>query len=229
MPHRSQRYRAAVQSVDRLKRYPIAEAVELAKQTSTVKFDASIELHVRLGIDPKQASQSVRGTVKLPHGTGKTLRVAVFATGQAADEATKAGAAVVGGPELVQRIKETSATDFDLAIAAPDMMKALAPIAKTLGTRGLMPSPKNETVTPHPATLLAELMGGKVAFRSDSQGNVHQVVGRASFEAARLAENIRAFLEALKRFKPADVKGTYLQSVTLASSMGPAIPVDPSL
>ncbi len=222
----SKRFREAAAAVDATKRYRLAEAVELAQRTSTVKFDASIELHVRLGIDPKKADQAVRGTVKLPHGTGKTLRIAVFATGKAAEAATKAGAALVGGDELVKQIKETSATDFDIAIATPEMMKSLAPIAKTLGTRGLMPNPKNETVAKDPAALIAELQGGKIAFRSDVQGNVHVVIGRASFDAAKLIENGTTVLEAVKKAKPNDAKGTYLQRATIASSMGPAITLD---
>lgn len=221
----SKRYRATLEQVDRTKLYPLAEAVELAKKTSTVKFDGSIELHLHLGINPKKADQAVRGTVKLPNGTGKQLKIAVFATGKAADEAKKAGADLVGGDEFVKQIKEKGVTDFDIAVAAPEMMKVLAPIAKILGTRGLMPNPKNETVNPNPASVVTELRSGKVAFRTDDGGNVHQIVGKVSFESAKLVENVSAMIEAIKKAKPAEAKGTYIQSVTLASAMGPAVRV----
>ncbi|MBI4426537.1 MAG: 50S ribosomal protein L1 [Candidatus Kerfeldbacteria bacterium] len=223
---RSKRFRSVSQQVDRSKFYTLAEAVQLVKKTSNVKFDASVELHVHLGIDPKKAEQAVRGTVQLPHGTGQQLRIAVFATGQAADEATAAGADVVGGEELIKQIKEKGVTDFDIAVAPPEMMKKLAPIAKTLGTRGLMPNPKNETVNPNPATVVKVLRQGKVAFRSDDTGNIHQVVGRVSFDSQPLAENVTAFLDAIKRAKPAEAKGTYLASATLTSSMGPAVKIN---
>lgn len=224
----SKRYRAARQQVDPAKRYPLTEAIAVAKSTSTVKFDAGIELHIRLGVDAKKADQAVRGTVKLPHGTGKKLSVAVFATGKAADAAKAAGADPVGGSELIKTIKETGATDFDLAVATPDMMKQLAPIAKILGTRGLMPNPKNETISVDPAAAVAELMGGKIAFRCDDTGNVHALIGRVSFSDEQLIANATTLLEAVKKAKPSESKGTYLLGASVASTMGPAVKVDPS-
>jgi len=224
----SKRYRAAAGTVDAEKSYPLAEAVALAKKTSTVKFDASIELHFRLGIDAAKADQMVRGTVKLPHGTGKKLRIAVFANGKAADEAKAAGADTVGGEDLVKQIKEKETTDFDIAVATPDMMRVLAPIAKLLGTRGLMPNPKNETINPNPATVVKELMGGKIAFRSDKNGNLHIAVGKVSFDDQKLVDNVTTMYEAVLKAKPSESKGIYLQNMTLASTMGPAVKVDPS-
>lgn len=224
----SKRYRAAAGTVDAGKSYPLVEAVALAKQTSTVKFDASVELHSRLGIDAAKADQMVRGTVKLPHGTGKKLRIAVFANGKAADEAKAAGADTVGGEDLVKQIKEKEMTDFDIAVATPDMMRALAPIAKLLGTRGLMPNPKNETINPNPAAVVKELMGGKIAFRSDKNGNLHIAVGKVSFDDQKLVDNVTTMYEAVLKAKPSESKGIYLQNMTLASTMGPAVKVDPS-
>jgi large subunit ribosomal protein L1 len=221
----SKRYRALREQVDPVKSYPITEAVELAKKTSTTKFDGSIETHIHLGIDPTKAEQTVRATASLPHGTGKKLVIAVFAKGPAAKEAKAAGADLVGDDDLVNEIKTTQKTNFDVAIATPEMMKILAPIAKTLGTKGLMPNPKNETVTPNPASMVKALQGGKVSFRSDAQGNVHQIIGKASFTADQLKENFEALLEAVKKAKPSESKGAYLQTVTLASSMGPGIKV----
>ncbi|MFH0829044.1 MAG: 50S ribosomal protein L1 [Candidatus Kerfeldbacteria bacterium] len=223
----SKRYRAATGSVDTAIRYRVADAVALVKKTSTVKFDASVELHFHLGIDASKADQGVRGTVKLPHGTGKKLRIAVFANGKAADEAKKAGAALVGGEEFVKQIKEKGVTDFDIAVAAPDMMKQLSPIAKILGQRGLMPNPKNETVNPNPAAVVTDLNTGKIAFRNDTGSNVHVVVGKVSFEDQKLVENVTAMIEAVNKAKPAEAKGTYLQSVSLTSTMGPSVSVDP--
>ncbi len=220
---RSKRYRAAQQLVDRTKAYPIDEAVNLIKQASTTKFDGSVEVHVHLGVDPKQADQLVRGTAQLPHGTGKKLTIAVFAKGAAAKAAKEAGADIVGDDDLVAEIKKTQKTDFDVAVASPDMMKALAPIAKTLGTKGLMPNPKNETVNPDPAKIVTALRSGKITFRMDDTANLHQVVGKASFAPDQLKANIEAYMEAVKKAKPSETKGTYLRSVTLTSTMGPGI------
>ncbi len=224
----SKRYRAALEAVDRSKLYNLAEAIALVKKTSSVKFDASIELHIHLGIDAKKADQTVRGTVNLPHGTGKKLRVAVFATGRAGDEAKAAGADMVGGDELIKDIKEKGVTDFDIAVASPEIMKKLAPIAKILGTRGLMPNPKNETVNANPAAVVKALQAGKVAFRTDDTGNIHQIVGKVSFPDEQIVANAKGMIEAVKKAKPAEAKGTYLQSITLTSSMGPAVKIDPS-
>jgi len=221
----SKRYRSAAEQIDRLKTYPLAEAVELVKKTSTTKFDSSIEVHVRLGIDAAKAEQMVRTTAQLPHGTGKKLRIAVFAKGAMAEAAKAAGASLVGEKELIDEIKKTSKLNFDIALASPDMMKELAPIAKTLGTKGLMPNPKNETVTPDPAKMVTALHSGKISFRSDMTGNVHQIIGKASFTAEQLLANAEVFLEAIRKAKPSESKGIYIRTITLTSSMGPGIKV----
>lgn len=221
----SKRFRAAQQLIDVKKSYPIDEAMALMKQTATTKFDSSVEVHVKLGIDPSKADQLVRSTAQLPHGTGKKLIIAVFAKGAAAKAAQDAGADTVGDDDLIAEIKKTGQTDFDIALAAPEMMKSLAPIAKTLGTKGLMPNPKNDTVTADPAVSVKALRSGKIAFRSDTTGNVHQIIGKASFSVEDLKANLAAFLEAVKKAKPDETKGTYLQSVTLTSSMGPGIKI----
>lgn len=221
----SKRFRAAAQQIDPNKTYAVDEAVALVKQTATTKFDSSVEVHIRLGIDASKADQMVRATTQLPHGTGKKLRIAVFAKGAAAQAAKDAGADVVGDDDLVAEIKKTSKLDFDIALATPEMMKALAPIAKTLGTKGLMPNPKNETVTPDPAKAVASLQSGKIAFRNDTTGNVHQIIGKASFPVEQLTANFMAFIEAIKKAKPSEAKGTYIKGVTLTSSMGPGIKV----
>ncbi len=223
----SKRYRAAKQLVDPNKIYALDEAVALVKQTATTKFDASVEVHVKLGVDPSQADQMVRSTAQLPHGTGKKLIIAVFAKGEAAKKAKAAGADLIGDDDLIAEIKKTGRTDFDIAIASPEMMKSLAPIAKTLGTRGLMPNPKNETITPNPATAVAALQTGKIAFRSDMTGNVHQLIGKVSFPPEQLKANLATFLEALKKAKPSETKGTFMASITLTSTMGPGIKIAP--
>ncbi len=225
MAKHSKRFREVAKQVEATKVYPLAEAVALAKQTATTKFSGSIELHVRLGIDPKKADQLVRGSVTLPNGTGKQKRVAVFATGPAATAAEKAGAALVGGEELIAEVAKKNGIDADVVVATPDMMKFLSKVAKILGPRGLMPNPKNETVTPDVAKAVKELSGGKVTFRNDESGNLHQAVGKTTFTDEQILQNAMAFLEAVKRVKPATVKGTYLVSITLTSTMGPGIKV----
>lgn len=221
----SKRYRAALEQIDRSKVYPIEEAITLAKQTATIKFDSSVEVHIRLGLSAGSATQVVRATAQLPHGTGKKLRIAVFAKGPAAVAAKEAGASVIGAEDLVKEIKNSGRTNFDVAIATPDMMKSLAPIAKTLGTKGLMPNPKNETVTADPAKMVLALNTGKVAFRNDDSGNIHQIVGKVSFSPEQLQANFEAFIEAVKKAKPADTKGVFIRQVVLTTSMGPAIKV----
>lgn len=221
----SKRYRAAQELIDVNKVYAPAEAVALVKQTATTKFDSSIEVHVRLGTDPSKADQLVRSTAQLPHGTGKKLRIAVFAKGAMAKAAQAAGADLVGDTDLIAEIKKTSKLDFDIAIAAPDMMKELAPIAKILGTKGMMPNPKNDTVTPDPAVAVKALQSGKIAFRNDTTGNIHQIIGKASFSAEQIQANLETFIDAVKKAKPSETKGTYINSVTLTSSMGPGIKV----
>lgn len=221
----SKRFRKAAELIDRTKVYSLDDALPLLKQTATTKFDSSVEVHVRLGIDPAKADQAVRTTAQLPHGTGKKLRIAVFAKGPAATAATKAGAAIVGDDELVAEVKKKGAIAADIVLATPEMMKSLAPIAKTLGTKGLMPNPKNETVTKDPAEMIRALETGKISFRSDASGNVHQLVGKISAPPEQLKANIQAFLEALKKAKSSETKGTFMKSVTVTTAMGPGIKI----
>lgn len=222
MPNTGKRYTANKAKVEK-KLYAISDAINLLKGLGKAKFDESVELHLNLGIDPKQGDQQVRGTVVLPHGVGKTKRVAVFADGARELEAKEAGADLVGGKELIEKIRQTGSIDFDVAIATPDMMKELAGIAKILGPKGLMPSPKNETVTPNVAKAVKEIKGGKIAFKNDDTANVHQLVGKISFTPEQLTENINTFMDALKRAKPPSSKGAYIKSATLTSTMGPGV------
>lgn len=219
----SKRKKALEALIDKKKVYSFDEAIALVKKTSNTKFDSGVELHVRLGIDPKQAEQIVRGTIQLPHGTGKTKQVVVFAEGKDAELAEKAGAFKVGGAELIKQIAQTKKFDGDVAIATPDMMRNLSTIAKILGPKGLMPNPKNETVTRDVAKAVKELSSGKVPFRNDQGGNVHLLVGRSSFDEAKLKQNIHVALEAIQRAKPASSKGAYLAALYLSTSMGPSI------
>lgn len=205
------------------KAYSIAEAVELAKKLSRTKFDASIEIHFHLGIDTKKGEQQVRLAVSLPHGTGKTVKVAAFVTPAKEEEARQAGADYVGGEELINEIKKTEKTDFQVAVAEPAMMKNLTSIAKILGTRGLMPSPKNETVTANPAKAVAELKKGKISLKNDDTGNVHVAIGKVSFSTEKLTQNFETVLEAIKKAKPATSKGIYVKKVYISSTMGPGI------
>lgn len=214
------------EQIDKTKSYSVEEAMALVKKLSNVKFDETIEAHIKTGIDPKKGDQIIRGTVSLPHGTGKTVKIAVFTEGPKAKEAKDAGADIVGGEDLVAEIKKTEKTDFDVAIASPDMMPKIAQIAKILGTRGLMPSPKNETVTPNIKQAVTELKKGKITFKNDETSNVHVVLGKASFDEKNLIENFNAFFEALKKIKPSSAKGDYIKSVTVTSTMGPGIKVD---
>jgi large subunit ribosomal protein L1 len=210
---------------DKTKSYSIAEAVELAKKFASTKFDGSIEAHFRLGIDVKKGDQQIRAAVSLPHGTGKTVKVCAFVTGDHEKAAKAAGADVVGGEDLIEEIKKTEKTDFEVAIATPDMMRALAPIAKILGTRGLMPSPKNDTVTTNPAEAIAEIKKGKISFKNDDTGNIHMGIGKVSFESQKLAENFAAVVDLVKKIKPAKAKGVYIKNVSICSTMGPGIKV----
>lgn len=222
---RSKRYTARLKLVDRTKRYSLEDAIALVQKTNTAKFAASLEAHCNLGIDPKNGEQQVRSTVNLPHGTGKTKRIAAFVPSAKEAEAKDAGADVVGGKELIDQIKSTEAIAFDVAVATPDMMRELASIAKILGPRGLMPSPRNGTVTKDIGSIVHDLKGGMVTFKNDDTGNLHQVVGRVSWDAAKLRENLIAFLDAVRRAKPPSSKGIYLKSVTLKSTMGPGVRV----
>jgi large subunit ribosomal protein L1 len=206
---------------------PLAEAVALLKTFNTTKFDQTVEIVMRLGIDPKQADQLVRGSIVLPHGIGRTLRAIVFAKGDKAEEAKAAGADEVGGPELAERIKG-GWTDFDVCIAAPDMMGVVGPLGKVLGPRGLMPSPRAGTVTPDVGKVVREYKAGKVEFRNDAGGNVHAVVGKVSFEAPKLTENIAAFIQHVTNMKPASVRGQYIKGMSISATMSPGIRIQPS-
>lgn len=221
------KYQDAVKLIEKDKLYDAAEAVDLVKKTSTAKFDETIEAHVRLGVDPRHADQQVRGTVVLPHGTGKTRRVLVFAKGEKASEAEAAGADVVGAEELAGKITG-GWLDFDVAIATPDMMGVVGKLGRILGPRGLMPNPKTGTVTFDLEQAIKEVKAGKIEFRVDKTSIVHVPVGKASFDEQKLLENFQTFMEALLKAKPAAAKGQYLRSVTIVSTMGPGIKVNPS-
>lgn len=210
---------------DKNKSYQIDEALEIIKKITKTKFDASVEVHFRLGINTKKGDQQVRGAVNLPHGTGKTVRVAAFVLPENEQAAKTAGADVVGGEDLIAEIKKTEKTDFQVAIAEPGIMKNLAVIAKILGTRGLMPSPKNDTVTNNPAKAIEELKKGKISFKNDDTGNLHAVIGKISFESAKLKDNYRVILETVKRSKPSASKGSFLKNIAIASSMSPSVKV----
>lgn len=212
--------------IDKERVYPLNEALELVKKTSTVKFDASVELHARLGIDPKKGDQQIRATVVLPHGTGKTKRVAAFVGPNDEKAAKEAGADVVCGEEEIKKIKDTGKVDFDIAVATPEMMPKLAVAAKVLGPKGLMPNPKTDTVGPDVAKMIGELKKGKAAFKNDDTANLHQSIGKVSFETVQLEENFNALMDALKRAKPSGTKGAYIKSMYLTSSMGPSVKVE---
>ena len=221
----SKAYRQAAELIEPDKTYSPLEAVRIAKQASPAKFDATVEAALRLGVDPRKADQMVRGTVSLPHGTGKTVRVIVFATGDKAAEAVAAGADKVGSDDLIAEITD-GFLDFDAAIATPDQMAKVGRIARVLGPRGLMPNPKTGTVTPDVAKAVSDIKGGKISFRVDKQSNLHLIIGKASFTAEQLVENYAAALDEVLRAKPSSAKGRYLKKVTFATTMGPGIPVD---
>ncbi|MBP2322430.1 large subunit ribosomal protein L1 [Kibdelosporangium banguiense] len=227
MAKRSKAYRQAAELVDKERLYSPLEAAKLAKETSKVKLDATVEVAVRLGVDPRKADQMVRGTVNLPHGTGKTARVIVFATGDKAAEAEAAGADAVGAEDLIERI-QGGWLDFDAAIATPDQMAKVGRIARILGPRGLMPNPKTGTVTPAVAKAVQDIKGGKINFRVDKQANLHLVIGKVSFDQEKLVENYAAALDEILRAKPSSAKGRYVKKVTFSTTMGPGIPVDPA-
>ncbi|MFA6553248.1 MAG: 50S ribosomal protein L1 [Patescibacteria group bacterium] len=225
MKKRSKRFKQEQGLVDVNKTYSAEEAIDLAKKTSAVKFDAGVEVHLRLGIDVTKADQIVRGTVALPHGTGKTKRVAVFCEGKDQEIATKAGAVLVGSDELIKQIQTTGKCDFDIALATPAMMKKLGPVAKILGPKGLMPNPRNETITKDVAAGVQALAAGKVTFRNDDSGNIHQLIGRVSFDQEKLLANYHAFTDALKKSKPQGAKGVFIKNIVLSTTMGPGIKV----
>jgi large subunit ribosomal protein L1 len=224
MPQHGKRFRAALALVDRDRSYLPAEAVALVKQTAKAKFNESVEVAVRLGVDPRHADQVVRGTVVLPHGTGKTVRVLVIAQGDRAKEAEAAGADFVG-TEYLQKIKD-GWLDCDVIVATPDVMGQLGALGRVLGPRGLMPNPKAGTVTMDVAKAVREIKAGKIEFRVDKSGNLHAPIGKASFSADQLAENLQVFLETVVRARPAAAKGTYVRTVTVSSTMGPGVRID---
>ena len=222
---RSKAYRQVAELIDADKFYSPLEAATIAKQASPTKFDGTVEVAMRLGVDPRKADQMVRGTVSLPHGTGKTVRVIVFATGDKAAEAEAAGADRVGSDDLIQDITN-GFLDFDAAIATPDQMAKVGRIARVLGPRGLMPNPKTGTVTPDVAKAVSDIKGGKISFRVDKQANLHLIIGKASFSTEQLVENYAAALDEILRAKPSSSKGKFVRKVTFATTMGPGIPVD---
>jgi large subunit ribosomal protein L1 len=224
---RSKAYRQAAELIDPDRLYSPAEAVNLAKETAKTKFDPTVEVALRLGVDPRKADQMVRGTVNLPNGTGKTARVLVFATGQRAEEARAAGADYVGSDDLIERI-QGGFLDFDAVVATPDLMGKVGRLGRVLGPRGLMPNPKTGTVTPDVAKAVTEIKGGKIEFRVDRHGNLHFVIGKASFPATALVQNYAAALDEVLRLKPSAAKGRYVKKVAMTTSMGPSIPVDPA-
>jgi large subunit ribosomal protein L1 len=227
MSKNSKAYREAAEKVDRDKLYTPLEAAKLAKETSSKKQDATVEVAIRLGVDPRKADQMVRGTVSLPHGTGKTARVAVFAVGEKAEQAIAAGADVVGSDDLIEKI-QGGFLDFDAAIATPDQMAKVGRIARVLGPRGLMPNPKTGTVTNDIGAAVRAAKAGKVEYRAEKAGIVHAPIGKVSFDSTKLMDNVMALLEALQRAKPSTAKGTYMQTVTLSTTHGPGVHVDPT-
>ena len=227
MAKRGKKYSEAAKLVDRSKAYPINEAVELVKKTSFTKFDASVEVAFRLGVDPKKADQQIRGAVVLPNGTGKTQRVLVFAKGPKAKEAEAAGADYVGDSEYINKITQ-GWFEFDVIVATPDMMGEVGKLGRTLGPKGLMPNPKTGTVTFDVTKAVNEIKAGKVEYRVDKAGNIHVPIGKASFEESKLVENFNTIFETMQKVKPAASKGTYMKNVAITSTMGPSVKVDPS-
>jgi len=224
---RSKAYRQAAELIDPDRLYSPSEAVNLAKETAKTKFDPTVEVALRLGVDPRKADQMVRGTVNLPNGTGKTARVLVFATGDRAEAAREAGADYVGSDDLIERI-QGGFLDFDAVVATPDLMGKVGRLGRVLGPRGLMPNPKTGTVTPDVAKAVTEIKGGKIEFRVDRHGNLHFVIGKASFPANALVQNYAAALDEVLRLKPSAAKGRYIKKVAMTTSMGPSIHVDPA-
>ncbi|MFA6096645.1 MAG: 50S ribosomal protein L1 [Candidatus Paceibacterota bacterium] len=223
--YKSKRYREIKKRIDSDKRYSLDEAVKLLVKNATAKFNESVEVHVRTGIDPKMADQLIRGTVVLPNGTGKEKKIAVFAEGEKAMEAKQAGADLVGGQDLIDKIKQTKETNFDISVATPDIMKKMAVIAKVLGPKGLMPSPKTDTVTFDIKKTVEQLKKGKISFKNDDTGNIHQLVGKISFGDEKLKENIAFYIQAIREARPAGVKGEYIKDIIITSTMGAGIKV----
>lgn len=229
MPKRGKNYKAAAASFDKTALHEVSEALKIAVETSKAKFDETVEVHIRLGVDGRHADQQVRGAIVLPHGTGKTKKVLVFAKGPKAQEAEAAGADYVGAEEMAQRIQTENWFDFDVVVATPDMMGVVGRLGKILGPKGLMPNPKSGTVTMDVEKALQEIKAGKVEYRLDKTNIIHTPIGKASFGAEKLTDNFNALLEAVVKAKPAAAKGQYLKSVTVASTMGPGVKVNPAL
>ena len=227
MTQHSKAYRAVADKIDKDALYTPLQATTLAKESGSKNYDSTVDVSIRLGVDPRNADQMVRGTVNLPHGTGKTARVLVFATGANADAAREAGADHVGADELVDRVNE-GWLDFDAVVATPDMMGKVGRLGRVLGPRNLMPNPKTGTVTPDVAKAVSDIKGGKIEFRVDRHANLHFIIGKASFSEVQLAENYGAALEEILRLKPASSKGRYVKKVTISTTQGPGVPVDPS-
>jgi large subunit ribosomal protein L1 len=227
MAQHSKAYRAVAEKIDKDNLYTPLQATTLAKESGSKKYDSTVDVSIRLGVDPRKADQMVRGTVNLPHGTGKTARVLVFATGANADAAREAGADFVGADELVDKINE-GWLDFDAVVATPDMMGKVGRLGRVLGPRNLMPNPKTGTVTPDVAKAVGDIKGGKIEFRVDRHANLHFVIGKASFSAEQLAENYGAALDEVLRIKPASSKGRYVKKITVSTTNGPGVPVDPN-
>jgi large subunit ribosomal protein L1 len=224
---RSKRYREIIAKVDRTQEYPVEEAVKFLKSFTAAKFDETIEIAMRLGVNPRHADQMVRGTVTLPHGTGKKIRVMVFAKGEAVDNALAAGADYAGLEEYIEKI-QGGWLEFDVAVASPDVMGMVGRLGKILGTRGLMPNPKSGTVTPNIVDAVKEIKAGKIDFRVDKTGIIHSGIGKLSFSEEKIIDNVKTFINAIVKLKPASAKGTYLKSISLSSTMGPGIFVDRS-
>ncbi|WBU36942.1 50S ribosomal protein L1 [Homoserinibacter sp. YIM 151385] len=225
---KSKAYRAAAEKIEADKFYGPTEAVTLIRETGSAKFDSTVEVALKLGVDPRKADQMVRGTVILPHGTGKTARVIVFATGPAAEAAIAAGADEVGGDELIERVAG-GWTGFDAAVSTPELMGKVGRLGKVLGPRGLMPNPKTGTVTPNAAKAVEDIKGGKIEFRVDKHANVHFVIGKAGFTAEQLDENFKAALDEINRAKPSSSKGRYIQKASVSTTFGPGVPLDVSV
>ncbi len=220
------RVKTLYQSFDRNKLFPIEEAVEIVKKSATAKFDETVEVHLRLGIDPKKGEQQVRSTVVLPYSFGESKKVAAFVTEDKAKEAKEAGADIVYTEGDIEQLKKSGKIDFDIAVAIPEIMKSLSPLARILGPKGLMPSPKNETIATNLKKTIGELKKGKVAFKNDDSGNIHQAIGKVSTDAKSLVENISTFLEAVKKSKPETSKGVFIRALTICSSMGQGVKVE---
>ena len=225
---RSKRYLEAKKLVDETKKYTPVEAIELAKKTGTTKFASSVELHVRLGINPKKSDQTVRSTIVFPHSIGKTKKIIAFVSAEKEKDAKEAGADIVGGEELINEISQKGIINFEVAVATPDMIPKLAKLARFLGPKGLMPNPKTDTVGPNIKKIIEDLKRGKVAFKNDATGIIHQIIGKTSLENSQLLENLNTIMESIKKSKPASAKGAYLKNVTIATTMGPGIKIDTS-